>query len=161
MNIRRAALLIVLFSTACGPTITKHVRVQRHVDRKPSEAFQHPLPNAKVLSRFGERGGSFHTGVDLQKSRKGGETVLSARAGRVMSVGWIKGYGNQIRLDHADGYQTRYAHLKTVKVKLGQKVAAHEPVGTVGATGRASTPHLHFEIITPDGYFIDPLLLLP
>lgn len=157
---KNAAFLIFLM-TACAPTITKHVRVQNHVDQKPSQNFAMPLENAKVLSKFGPRSGSYHTGLDLRGKRGGGDLVYSARAGRVMSVGWVRGYGKQIRIDHPDGYKTRYAHLKSVKVKLGQQVTAHQPIGIVGATGRASTPHLHFEITTPDGYFIDPMLLLP
>lgn len=145
----------------CAPTVVKHVRVQRHVDVKPADAFKAPLDNARVLSKFGPRGGSYHTGIDLQGKRGGGDLVYAARPGRVMSVGFIKGYGKQIRIDHLDGYKTRYAHLKAVKVKLGQKVQARQAIGVVGATGRASTPHLHFEVLTPDGYFIDPALLLP
>ena len=158
---RRNIAFLFLLIAACAPTVTKHVRVQKHIDRKPSEAFKMPVDNAKTLSKFGPRSGSYHTGVDLRGKRGGGDLVYASRAGRVMSVGFIKGYGKQIRVDHPDGYKSRYAHLKAVKVKLGQQVTTRQPIGVVGATGRASTPHLHFEILTPDGYFIDPQLLLP
>ncbi len=146
---------------ACGPTVTKHVRVQRHVDRKPSSPFQRPLNKETILSKFGERGGSFHTGLDLRGRRGGGDFAYASRAGRVVAVGWVRGYGQLVEIKHADGYKSRYAHLKKAKVKLGESVKEREPIGIVGRTGRASTAHLHFEIITPDGYFIDPLLLLP
>src|SRR5262245_9274537 len=88
----------------CGPAVTKHIRVQRHVDRKPSSSsFQRPLNNETILSKFGERGGSFHTGVDLRGRRGGGDFAYASRAGRVVAVGWVRGYGELVEIKHADG----------------------------------------------------------
>lgn len=146
------------------PRSSSHVVMTTRITTKPSDPFQMPLSgNVRLLSAFGERGRRPHTGVDLRSGsgNGAGQPVLAARAGRVMSVGWIRGYGQQVTIEHADGYKTRYAHMKSVNVDLGQRVELGHSIGRVGATGRASAPHLHFEVITPKGAFIDPLLLLP
>lgn len=113
-----------------------------------------------MLSPFGARGRTYHMGIDLQKGRRGGEAVLASRSGRVTYAKRMQGYGNIISVFHKDGYSTRYAHLKKFTVKPGAIVEAGQPIGIVGQTGRASTPHLHFEVITPDGKFIDPMYFL-
>ncbi len=61
-----------------------------------------------------------------------------------------------VLLQHADGYFTRYAHLRAVQVRLGDQVKALQEIGIVGNTGRATTTHLHFEILTPKRRPIDP-----
>ncbi len=126
----------------------------------PTGQFQIPLANADVLSHFGRRGRRFHTGIDLRAHRGGGDPVLAAREGKVTRVQRMSGYGNLIEIRHADGFSSRYAHLKKIQVKVGQKVSALQPIGLVGATGRASTAHLHFEILTPAYRFCDPAPLL-
>jgi murein DD-endopeptidase MepM/ murein hydrolase activator NlpD len=117
----------------------------------------------RLLSGFGRRNRRMHTGLDLRSGRgKGaGEPVLAVRDGRVMSVGWVRGYGKQAMIEHNDGYKTRYAHMSSVSVDLGERVLQGRQIGRVGSTGHSSAPHLHFEVITPMGEFIDPLLLLP
>ena len=64
-------------------------------------------------------------------------------------------YGNYIKLDHGDGYETLYAHLASVKVKKGQRVRRGEVIGTMGNTGNSYGTHLHFEV-RKDGSRIDP-----
>lgn len=126
----------------------------------PSTHFRNPLPNARVISRFGKRGKRYHTGIDLQANQRGGDTIIASRGGVVIEARVRHGYGKTIVIKHADGYRTRYAHLKKWLVSQGSRVAAGEAVGLVGATGRASTPHLHFEIIDPNGRFVNPATLL-
>lgn len=102
------------------------------------------------------RGRKFHTGIDIKDRKLGGDPVYASRAGRVVDVRARGGYGNMVLIRHADGYSTRYAHMRKVLVRKGQEVEALQPIGTVGATGRATTPHLHFEVLTPTQQHVDP-----
>src|SRR5262245_43021716 len=83
-----------------------------------SGTFAHPLPGPKLLSPCGKRELRFHTGVDLQKSRAGGEPVLASRAGVVVRAQTMSGYGRMVEIRHEDGFSTRYAHLKKIDVRL-------------------------------------------
>lgn len=158
---KRVILLVCLFLTAgCGPSRVNQIQVAERVTVQPSSAFQWPLKKARILSRFGKRGKRFHTGIDIQKSRRGKDKVLASRTGKVVEAQKRRGYGNVITIRHPDGYKTRYAHLGSFLVRNGQQVGAEQAIGLVGRSGRATTPHLHFEIVTPNGLFIDPLLLL-
>lgn len=125
---------------------------------KPGPApavFRLPVANAKVLSKYGRRGRKFHTGIDLRAKRGGGDPVLAAADGCVAERRARNGYGNTLVLRHEGGYMTRYSHLRQFQVAKGQCVGAGEVIGIVGATGNASTAHLHFEIFTKDE-FMDP-----
>ena len=72
----------------------------------------------------------------------------------------MRGYGHVVILEHADGLETRYAHNRRNRVRKGQRVAAGHVVGTVGQTGNATAPHLHFEI-RRRGVAQDPIPWLP
>jgi murein DD-endopeptidase MepM/ murein hydrolase activator NlpD len=127
---------------------------------RPSGPFSSPLATYTVLSRFGPRDGRFHTGLDIRGKRGGGDPVRAARAGRVTRAQVMSGYGKMVEIRHVDGFSTRYAHLSRYVVRKDQKVKAGELLGLVGSTGRATTAHLHFEILTPAYRFIDPEPLL-
>jgi murein DD-endopeptidase MepM/ murein hydrolase activator NlpD len=74
--------------------------------------------------------------------------ILAADAGYVVMAGrdtW--GYGNQVVIDHGNGYWTRYAHLDRILVTAGEIVKKNQKIGTMGNTGRSTGPHLHFEVI--------------
>jgi LysM repeat protein len=89
---------------------------------------------------------SAHLAIDI--GNRTGTPVYAADAGYVRLAGqdtW--GYGNQIVIDHGNGYLTRYAHLHTILVKAGQSVEKNQQIGTMGNTGRSTGPHLHFEVI--------------
>jgi len=109
-----------------------------------------------VLERNGEERG--HDGADLS-SRRGGDPVHAAAAGLVVHAGWSRGYGNLVVIAHAEEDGTLlcsvYGHLapKSIRVHKGDAVYAAEPIARVGMTGRATSPHLHFEVRaldTPD-----------
>jgi murein DD-endopeptidase MepM/ murein hydrolase activator NlpD len=85
-----------------------------------------------------------HTGVDLIVAE--GTPVHAARSGVVVLADSVAGYGLTVLLDHRDGWQTLYAHLRDLAVQPGQRLGRGEVLGWVGATGRASTPHLHLEL---------------
>lgn len=127
----------------------------------PSERFLRPLKGpVTVMSRFGRRNGRQHTGIDLRVNRRSHDPVVASRAGRVVFLGRLSGYGKIVSIQHQDGFYTRYAHLHYTTVKKGESVEAGQVIGAVGRTGRASTEHLHFEILTPKSRFLDPYPLL-
>ncbi len=97
-----------------------------------------------VTSRFGSRWGGTHTGIDLAGAA--GSQVVAADGGKVIFAGWSGGYGKLIKIQHDNGYITYYAHLSSINVSVGQKVAKKEFIGRVGSTGNSTGPHLHFEI---------------
>ena len=103
----------------------------------------YPLPGAKVISPYGGRGGRQHTGTDLKT--KPNDNILAAFDGEVIFSAKYSGYGNLIRIKHPNGLETYYSHNSKNMVKVGQRVKAGQVIALVGQTGRATTPHLHFE----------------
>jgi murein DD-endopeptidase MepM/ murein hydrolase activator NlpD len=87
----------------------------------------------------------FHPGVDL--SADYGTPVRAAAAGTVVATGYDGGYGIKIDIDHGNGYHTWYAHLSRVGVTVGARVYKGELIGAAGATGFATGPHLHYQIM--------------
>ena len=87
----------------------------------------------------------FHPGVDL--AAEYGQTVRASAAGVVVANWYDGGYGIKIDIDHGNGYHTWYAHLSRVLVADGAHVYKGEPIGLVGATGFATGPHLHYQIM--------------
>ena len=75
-----------------------------------------------------------------------GTKVVSTARGRVTFAGTQRGYGKIVILSHADGYETRYAHLSSINTKEGKTVERGEQVGRVGKTGNATAHHLHYEV---------------
>jgi murein DD-endopeptidase MepM/ murein hydrolase activator NlpD len=102
-----------------------------------------PLPGAKVISPYGQRDGRSHTGVDLKTKAK--DKIYAAFDGEVVFSNNFSGYGNRVRIKHANGLETYYAHNSKNLVKQGERVRAGQAIALTGQTGSASTPHLHFE----------------
>lgn len=126
--------------------------------------FGDPLGHwEKINSPFGVRTDPLtgdvrhHGGVDLHA--KYGDPVYAAANGKVVFTGVSGGYGNLIVVAHGNGYQTYYGHLSKIYAKVGQHVHRGTIIGRVGATGRVTGPHLHFEI-RKDGRAQDPLLYI-
>ena len=104
-----------------------------------------------VISNYGKRTNpfhwenfEFHGGLDIRAQH--GAPVKTTAKGKVIFAGTQSGYGKLVVIDHDDQFQTFYAHLSEIMVVKGQKVDTNEVVGNVGATGRATGPHLHYEI---------------
>ena len=94
---------------------------------------------------MGGSGSDFHLGNDLAAAQ--GTAVLAAADGVVRSAGKHSSYGNYVRVLHANGDETLYAHLQYLFVHTGQTISAGACLGTVGETGNATGPHLHFELL--------------
>lgn len=113
------------------------------------------------FSEFGNRPdmGDFHTGLDMAAAE--GTPVVAAHSGRVVKVQWHHpSYGNYVLIDHGNGLQTRYAHAEDLYVSEGQWVEQGTVIMAMGQTGRATGPHLHFEVIR-NGTPVDPRIYLP
>jgi murein DD-endopeptidase MepM/ murein hydrolase activator NlpD len=112
-----------------------------------------------VTSRYGLRGLAHHDGIDI--SAKKGTSVRAAEAGRVVHSGDnLSGYGNLVLIRHSGSYTTVYAHNRKNLVQVGQFVEKGDPIAEVGDSGRASAPHLHFEV-RQNGSAKNPLHYLP
>lgn len=107
--------------------------------------------SGKVTSNYGNRtdpvygGTRFHAGIDI--GAPSGTPVKSVQGGIVTKSSFMAdGYGNWVEVKHPDGTSSRYAHLSTRDVVVGQKVDSGQVIGKVGSTGKSTGPHLHFEI---------------
>lgn len=95
-----------------------------------------------ISSGFGKRWGRMHQGIDIA----GSGSIVAADNGRVISAGWNGGYGNCVIIDHGNGFQTLYGHMKSISVKVGQVVSKGQKIGVMGSTGNSTGVHLHFEV---------------
>jgi murein DD-endopeptidase MepM/ murein hydrolase activator NlpD len=124
-----------------------------------TEVVGRPVARGWVSSPFGQRvdpfsgGTAWHAGLDF--TARPGTEVRAAAAGIVIFAAYRADYGNTIEINHGDGYVTRYAHQKELMVATGDVVKRGQGIGTVGSTGRASGPHLHFEVLK-NGRHVDP-----
>jgi len=111
-----------------------------------------------VTSPYGQRQGRLHAGIDIAALQ--GTPVYAAASGRVITSGVQRGYGRIIELRHQAGYVTVYAHHDENLVEVGQRVRRGQLIARVGMSGRATGPHLHFEIRQATRSQ-DPALYLP
>lgn len=124
--------------------------VEEHADRyvvnfaaMPAAEWCYPLPGAKVISPYGGRNRRGHSGVDIKT--KPADDIFAAFDGVVTMSESYYGYGKCIIIRHAFGVETLYSHNKKNLVKVGDHVKAGQKIALTGQTGRATTPHLHFE----------------
>ena len=110
-----------------------------------------PLASYEIGSPFGVRGdpmnghAGYHTGIDLRAPYM--TPVYATAAGVVTYSGYRDDYGKIVEIDHGNGITTRYAHLHRQTVSVGQSIAAHAQIGFLGSTGRATGPHVHYEVL--------------
>lgn len=125
--------------------------------------LRRPLGNAEMTSRFGARldpflgRPAFHAGVDFRAPS--GTPVRAVAAGKVVKAEWEGGYGRMVEIDHGRGISTRYGHMSSISVSVGDRVEAGAAVGAVGSTGRSTGPHLHYEVRV-GGEAVDPVRYL-
>lgn len=121
----------------------------------PTGTFKNPLtPGSYVVtSRPGWRWGRTHEGIDMGCGV--GNPVYASDGGVITCSGGYGGYGNCIDIQHNDGWMSRYGHLSSMVVRVGDKVYQGQLIGYSGNTGRSTGAHLHFEI-RHNGVFVDP-----
>lgn len=144
-----------------GVATVRFSTVRRHRAASSSLDFASlPVSGGRLTSGYGYRVNpvtrrhAFHHGVDLAVAS--GTPVLATAGGRIAFAGRSGGYGLLVVIDHGNGVMTRMGHLSAISVRSGETVEAGDAVGRSGSTGRATGPHVHYEIRV-DGGSIDPL----
>ena len=140
---------------------------KRYYDEKGNEVegflLARPVRGARISSYFTKRRyhpilkkWKAHLGMDYAARR--GTPVVAAGRGTIVYAARMGSYGNLIKIRHADGYETRYAHLKSFRrgIRRGKRVKKGQTIAYVGTTGRSTGPHLHFEL-RKRGRAINPL----
>ncbi|MBB3059244.1 M23/M56 family metallopeptidase [Microbulbifer rhizosphaerae] len=154
--------------TLAGGVLVLGLQPQLALAGKVAEAFINPLPEARVTSGFGMRPWPIkdaefkkkrlHRGIDLAAPR--GTRVQVPKAGEVTFSGTMGASGEVVIIDHGQGVETLYAHLDKRLVNKGDRVERGQILGLVGSTGKATGPHLHWELHR-DGKVVDPASQVP
>ena len=145
------------------PKKKKVIRKKRKTKAKRKTAtakrkLMWPVKGGTLTSRFGTRNGKNHHGIDIGARR--GTPIRAANKGKVEFSGWgPTGYGLMIIIKHPGNLTTVYAHNSRNLVKKGSKVKRGQMIARVGKTGRATGPHVHFEVRN-DAHAKNPLLYL-
>lgn len=122
-----------------------------------------PIDSYYISATFGTRSDPFngaramHEGIDMVSKLK--SEVLATAPGTVTFAGWKGGYGRLVEIDHGLGVVTRYGHLYSINVKVGDVVDYRQEIGKLGNSGRSSGPHVHFEV-RYNGRPLDPMSFL-
>ena len=116
----------------------------------PTGIFMRPVSGARITTRFGQGG---HRGLDMAIGY--GTPIYAADGGTVVVAGWHSSYGNYVKINHGNGYETLYAHCSSLLVKAGDKVYKGEEIAKVGSTGNSTGNHLHFEVFK-NGALVNP-----
>lgn len=176
----RIPLVLVLVLTVCAaPLLALPLMMLLGSDQKDEAGYCTPDGTAmtanagwviplgeayRITSRFGGRNSPItgrtevHTGIDLASGSRRAP-VLAATAGRVARITDLGGrsYGLWIEVDHGGGITTRYAHLRSVQVRVGDQVATGQQIAVEGGSGGVTGPHLHFEVRV-NGKAVDPAI---
>ncbi|MDD4075828.1 MAG: peptidoglycan DD-metalloendopeptidase family protein [Eubacteriales bacterium] len=117
-------------------------------DAPEGATFLSPVEDGKVILNYGQSAGVLHLGLDYAPKEEDAADVpvLASCGGTVVCVMERGGYGKMVELDHGGGFVTRYAHLQSAAVKLGDVVMQGDPVGVMGQSGNVSARMLHFEL---------------
>ena len=150
---RRELPVDVITPKAASSTPPRH-------DEAPSGPvrFAWPVAGGTVTSGYGQRGHSFHDGIDI--SAHVGTPVRAADDGEVVYSDVLRGYGNVIIVRHTENFATVYAHNQRNQTHEGQRVHRGEVIGSVGESGRTTGSNLHFEV-RQDNVARNPLYFLP
>ena len=126
--------------------------------------FSSPVKQAfRFTSGYGYRrdpktgGRRMHSGVDFAASN--GTPLFATADGVVTHAGWDTGYGRLVKIQHEFGIETRYAHLSKLRVKVGQRISRGDRIGDMGASGRVTGVHLHYEVRV-GGKAVNPMIYI-
>ena len=126
--------------------------------------FANPIKAAyRFTSKFGPRrdpktgGRRMHKGVDFAAPY--GTPLYATADGVVTHAGWSSGYGRLVKIQHEFGIETRYAHMSKLRAKVGQRVSRGDRIGDMGATGRVTGVHLHYEVRV-GGKAVNPMIYI-
>ena len=126
--------------------------------------FANPVKDSfRFTSQFGFRrdpktgGRRMHSGVDFAAGT--GTPLYATADGVVTHAGWSSGYGRLVKIQHEFGIETRYAHQSKLRVKVGQRVSRGDRIGDMGATGRVTGVHLHYEVRV-GGKAVNPMIYI-
>ena len=167
-------LMPLSFSTRGEPPTADTLRANRllnQMDRlnlyriaAQKAPFATPVKSAfRFTSQFGFRrdpktgGRRMHKGVDLAAST--GTPLYATADGVVTHSGWASGYGRLVKIQHDFGVETRYAHMSKLRVKVGQRVSRGQLIGDMGASGRVTGVHLHYEVRV-GGKAVNPMIFI-
>lgn len=114
-----------------------------------------PVPSCSNMSR-GWRSGHYALDIANGPVTVRNKPACAADGGTVVYAGWNGAYGYYVKIQHANGLATSYAHLNSIKVVKGQTVSRNQVIGLIGSTGRSTGPHLHFEVLK-NGVRVNPL----
>lgn len=149
-----------------GGLESRLLNVRKEVERREALAAATPSiwpAHGWVTGWFGGRSdpftgeSGFHQGLDISLEK--GQPVFATADGRVESASYSGDYGNMVVITHGFGLLTRYGHLSAFTVKAGETIKRGQVIGYVGASGRATGPHVHYEIFA-NGRLLNPLQLL-
>ena len=152
-------------SVAYTVTDKKKVTYTRRVPVRGKKArFGMPLRHIRITSSFSYK--RYHPILKRYRPHHGtdfgarkGTPLLAVNSGKVIFSGWMGGYGKVVKIRHAGGYISLYAHQSRIRVKRGQRVKKGQIIGYVGSTGRSTGPHLHFGLMK-NGRWINPMRVL-
>ncbi len=135
--------------------VNRAMNVLNELERLRNIVERIPLSSPSISSRqmtspFGIRRDPFngrptaHNGLDFRAPYS--SPITATARGVIRFAGTRQGYGRVVEIDHGNGFVTRYAHMRRISVKKGQKVKLHDKVGELGSSGRSTGPHIHYEI---------------
>lgn len=138
-----------IFLPGASPAVSVYSSSSSGSSGSYSRSFRWPVMG-RINSPFGWRRHpitgrrTFHTGIDIRAGI--GVPIRASKGGRVAYSGWMSGYGRVVVVNHGNGYSTLYAHCSKLLVRRGAKISAGQVIAKVGASGRVTGPHLHFEV---------------
>jgi murein DD-endopeptidase MepM/ murein hydrolase activator NlpD len=157
LNAAESAMLTV---SSLDDEVDRWDRLQYVLHTLPLAA---PVDHFMLASGFGTRRDplngklAMHEGLDFTSEM--GSPVMATAPGKVVFAGWKGDYGKMVEIDHGLGIHTRYGHLKSIAVKVGDEVTYRQQIGALGNTGRSTGPHVHYEVRVDDKAY-DPMNFL-